>query len=87
MVFLTQPVIEEFVSAEYRYEAHADFNESGGVCYRLLRGPSWLSVDPDSGVVTGTAEKEGEFAVIIEAYDDAGETARQAYRLYVLAVL
>lgn len=85
LTFVTQPVVEEFVSAQYRYEARADFNEScGSIHYRLLESPAWLSAQEDTGRIGGTPETPGEFPVVIEARDDAGETARQAYTLHVI---
>ena len=85
LVFLTQPVIEEFVTAQYTYAARADFNAAGGkVRYRLVDGPEWLSVDAEAGLVRGTPNATGGYKVILEAFDDAGETARQTYTLHVL---
>lgn len=84
LTFLTQPVIEEFVGTHYTYRARADFNASGQkVHYRLVEAPRWLSVDPDTGVIRGTPPEEGDFAVTVEAFDGAGETARQTFTLHV----
>jgi hypothetical protein len=83
--FLTQPVIEEVAGNEYTYRAKADFNGSGGkLSYRLVDAPRWLSVDPTTGLVRGTPVEPGDFRVIVEASDTAGETARQAYTLHIL---
>ncbi|MFH1566818.1 MAG: Ig domain-containing protein, partial [Gemmatimonadota bacterium] len=86
LTFLTQPVVEEFATARYAYRARADFNASGApVRYRLAEGPPWLSVNGESGLVTGTAPLEPEVsAVVLEAYDAAGEAARQSYELHVI---
>jgi hypothetical protein len=85
LAFLTQPVIEEFVGTEYTYRAQADFNASGlKVRYRMVEAPRWLSVDSDTGVIRGTPPEEGNFAVAVEAFDAAGETARQSFTLYVI---
>jgi hypothetical protein len=87
MTFVTQPIIEEFVTARYVYRAHADFNKSGGaVRYRLAEGPDWLTIDPDTGTLEGTAPAVGEAKVAIEAFDQAGEAARQSYVLHVIPV-
>ncbi|MFH1739425.1 MAG: putative Ig domain-containing protein, partial [bacterium] len=87
LVFLTQPVIEEFVTAQYSYRARADFNESGQrIRYRLLDSPAWLAIDPETGLVRGTPDTVGDFTVMIEAYDDSGEAAQQGYTLHVLPV-
>jgi hypothetical protein len=85
LVFLSQPVIEEFVTAQYSYQAHADFNESRKpIRYRLLAHPPWLSIDRDTGLICGTPETVGDVTVTVEAYDEAGETARQTYTLHVV---
>ena len=87
LVFLTQPVIEEFVTAGYCYRARADFNQSGGkVRYRLLENPAWLDIEPETGLIKGAPNALGDFPITIEAYDDAGETARQTYTLHVVPV-
>jgi len=85
LTFLTQPVIEEVTGNEYTYRAKADFNASGEpVTYRLVEAPRWLTVDPATGVIRGTPLEPGDFQVIVEASDVAGETARQAYTLHIL---
>ncbi len=87
LTFVTQPVIEEFVNSRYRYEARADFNSGGGpVSYRLVKGPSWIWMDAKTGIMTGVPDKTGDSEVSIEAFDAAGETARQTYSLHVIPV-
>ena len=84
LMFTTQPVIEDFVGTRYVYRARADFNGSRDrVRYRLVEGPAWLTVGAESGVVEGEAPSAGEFPVTIEAFDEAGETARQSYTLQI----
>jgi Cadherin-like beta sandwich domain/Putative Ig domain len=85
LTFLTQPAIEEVAGNEYTYRARADFNASGEKpTYRLIEAPPWLSVDPATGLIRGTPVEPGDFKVIVEAADTAGETARQAYTLHIL---
>ena len=87
LTFVTQPVVEEFATAQYTYRARADFNRSGGpVRYRLVEGADWLSVDAETGTVTGIAPEGGETRVTLEALDDTGETAQQHYALHVIPV-
>lgn len=84
LTFLTQPVIEDFVDAEYHYRPRADFNRSRQpVRYRLTEHPDWLSINPDTGVIRGRLKAAGSAAVTVEAFDAAGETARQCYTLLV----
>lgn len=87
LTFTSQPVIEEFVGAQYSYQAHADFNESRQpVRYRLIESPDWLSIGAATGLVQGTPPREEDTPVTIEAYDGAGETASQSYTLQALPV-
>jgi hypothetical protein len=87
LCFLTQPLVEEFSGARFLYRARADFNASREpVRYRLVDGPAWLSVDENTGVVSGTPPAPGEYPVSLLAYDLAGETARQEWVLHVLPV-
>jgi hypothetical protein len=85
LVFLSQPVIEEFVTAQYTYQAHADFNDSRKpIRYRLIEHPAWLTINPESGLIRGVPDKVGDATVTVEAYDESGETARQSYTLHVV---
>ncbi len=87
LCFVTQPVIEIYAQGLYEYQAHADFNHSRQrVLYRLERGPTWLSVDKETGLLRGTAPQPGDFEVRLEAYDAGGETAQQKYTLHVLPI-
>jgi hypothetical protein len=84
MTFLSQPVIEEYTGARYEYRADADFNDScQPVRYRLVDAPGWLQVDDATGVVSGIAPAAGDYDITLEAYDDAGQTARQSWTLHV----
>ena len=85
LTFVSQPVIEDFVGTQYEYHAKADFNNScEPIYYRLIDSPSWLFIEPDTGFVYGRAEEAGNFSVTVEAYDSAGEQARQSYILHIL---
>ncbi len=85
LCFVTQPLIEIYAGLRYEYHAFADFNRSRKpVRYRLKGAPDWLCVDGNTGVLHGTAPQPGEFAVRLEAYDEAGETALQEFKLHVL---
>lgn len=85
LTFLSQPVVEEYVTARYSYQARADFNRScQKVRYRLLAGPDWLALSPETGLLQGTPQAVGDHEISLEAFDAAGETARQTYTLHVI---
>lgn len=84
---IPHPVEEEYVGARYEYRPQADVNESAGpIGYRLLEKPEWLSIDETTGVISGTPPATGQFPVVLEAHDDAGETARQSYAVSVVSL-
>jgi hypothetical protein len=86
LTFLTSPSNEEYLGAQYTYRPHACFNASGApVQYRLLQAPAWLSIsDPACGVLQGTPQTSGAYDVTLEAFDQAGQTARQSFTIHVL---
>lgn len=87
LAFISQPVLEEFLNCRYDYHARADFNHSClPVTYRLTSGPDWLSIDTATGHVHGVPPELGDFAVVIEASDEAGEVAVQEYTLSVISI-
>ncbi|MCE9592071.1 MAG: cadherin-like beta sandwich domain-containing protein [Planctomycetes bacterium] len=87
LTFTSQPIVEEYVNAQYTYRARADFHASGRpLRYRLVTAPAWLTIEADTGVVRGISPAIGEFPVTIEADDGAGETARQEYALHVITL-
>ncbi|MDH7602063.1 MAG: putative Ig domain-containing protein [Armatimonadota bacterium] len=85
LTFLTQPVLEEYVGARYEYRARADFNASlKPIKYRLVKAPEWLQIDAQTGVISGVPPARGTYRVVVEAFDDTGETAYQDYTLHVI---
>lgn len=85
MMFLTQPVLDEYCGMHYRYDAQADFHGGGGpVTYRLVDAPKWLKVDPHTGSVRGQAPDEPAMErVELEATSSGGEFTRQVWTLVV----
>lgn len=85
LCFLSQPVLEQHAGTLYRYKARADFNKSlHPVHYRLTIAADWLAVNEMTGVVRGLTPNEGGvFPIALEAFDAAGEIARQEYTLHV----
>ncbi len=84
LTFLSQPVLQELRGAGYTYYLNAEFNHSGQpVRYRLRKGPAWLKLDADRGLLYGTPVEAGTFEVTAEAYDKAGETTAQHFFIEV----
>lgn len=87
MSFVSRPIFEEFTGAQYRYDARADFHASGKpVKYKLLKGPSWLSLNADTGTLRGITAEKGEYPIEIEARAAAGESVTQAFTLHVIGI-
>lgn len=83
--FLTQPPLQTYVGCLYEYAARADFNHNcSTVKYRVTQGPDWLQVDANTGRLHGTPRQAGEWPVVLEAFDNARETASQTFTLQVL---
>jgi hypothetical protein len=82
--FLSQPVLQELKGAGYKYYAKADFNKSGlPIVYRLKEAPKWLQVKPQTGILSGIPTEKGNYKVVLEAYDTAGEKAEQSFVIEV----
>ncbi len=84
LIFISQPVIEEFTSTEYSYHARAEFHSGKELPnYRLIKAPTWLKVNAKSGLVQGFAPIAGDYEITLEAFTSSGETARQSFVLHV----
>ena len=83
--FLTQPVFECCTGILYEYYAFADFSDSRlDAKYRLVQAPENLTVEEDTGRVSGIIETAGNYEIILEAFTDVGETVRQKYNLDIM---
>ena len=79
--------------AVYSYDASANFDDvdaSDTLTYsaELSNGdplPSWLSIDPTTGVLSGTPDNGdvGSYTITVTATDDEGETASSTFELMV----
>jgi len=79
VTFTSTPVATAVNGTAYSYDA--DVNVSG-VVFSLIAGPSWLSINSTTGVVSGIPDATGEFTVTIRATLE-DETANQTYTLTV----
>ncbi|WP_246067347.1 cadherin-like beta sandwich domain-containing protein [Paenibacillus koleovorans] len=83
--FLSQPNFEGYVDCLYIYKAFADFSQSlNKIKYRLVVAPEWLSINEDNGYISGVPPHVAQETVLVEAYDESGETAQQKYELFIL---
>lgn len=77
--FTSTPVTSAVNGTAYSYDANV--NVSGAV-FSLITGPSWLSINAATGVVSGTPNATGTFSVTIRATVN-GTIADQTYTLTV----
>lgn len=83
MSFVTSPVLDTYEGMRYYYKARADFHASGSPVKYALEGPDFLTINPDTGAVIGTAGAKGKYHVKITATAADGENAIQEYDLFV----
>src|SRR5581483_4301564 len=61
--------------------------ENQALTYRIVSGPSWLTIDPTAHVLGGTPPASvtalGSFPVVLEAQDTNGETSRLSFTMNV----
>ena len=87
--FDTVPVSEAAADRPYRYAASASDADGDAVTYRLAAGPQFLTVDPHTGLVSGTpvAAGVGSYQVELAAGDGYGGTVLQTFQLQVWAAI
>lgn len=85
MAFLTKPVYQGCVNDVYIYRAvAADYQTFERIQYELESAPSWLSVDPQTGMVQGTPTQEGVFVVVLAAKSRTGKSIAQSFQIQVV---
>ncbi len=74
--------IRSLGDVQYRYETpHHVYNAREDPAYELAAGPSWLRIDPSTGVLSGTPPLPGRFAVRVRVRTRFGRSAEQAFTL------
>ena len=83
--FNTPPATEAAADRSYRYAASASDADGDTLTYQLTAAPEFLSIDPASGLITGTptAGDVGTHRLELTAADGFGGIARQAFQLQV----
>lgn len=46
--------LRAFFGKEFVYQVEVDYSLNGALTYEISRGPDWLSIDEDTGVISGT---------------------------------
>ena len=84
-VFDSQPVTEAVAGQVYTYQAQAHDPESTALVFILYQGPTDMTVDPYTGLVSWspTPESPAEVSVILDVYDNLGARSSQQYTLDV----
>ncbi len=84
------PVTEATEDQEYTYQVEAKDPDAAEVLtYSLLQAPSFLSIDSQTGLISGTAttdEQAGDYTVTVQVADLNQATDTQTYTLTVTAV-
>jgi hypothetical protein len=63
----------------------SDIDAGDTLTYSLSGHPAWLSINPSTGVLSGTPTSIGSFSVIVTVTDTTGASASQAFTLNVNA--
>ncbi len=84
------PITSATEDQEYTYQVEAQDPDAAEVLtYSLLQAPSFLSIDPQTGLISGTAttdEQAGDYTVTVQVADLNNATDTQTYTLTVTAV-
>jgi subtilisin family serine protease len=91
-VINTPPIITSIpdtiieVGAAYGYQVMASDGDNDSLNYQLHTGPVWMSINPISGLITGTPSEvdTGLVTVSIEVTDDFAGSVTQSYNLHVI---
>jgi hypothetical protein len=84
-VFTSQPLDEATAGQPYSYQASAVDPQGETLSYVLALGPSGMSVDPATGLVTWspTASSPAQAGVVLNVYDALGVHSSQAFVVQV----
>ncbi|WP_182865476.1 putative Ig domain-containing protein [Rhodopirellula sp. JC639] len=81
--FESTPSFLATLDQTYRYDALAIDPDGGGVAYELIMSPAGMSIDPNTGVLQWIPKALGPVSVVVQATDDAGDTATQSFGIEV----
>lgn len=83
-VITSTPVTSATVGQPYAYDVNASDPDAGDtLAYALVTAPSWMTINPASGLIGGTPTAAGSLPVTVRASDTGGLFAEQSYSLVV----
>src|SRR5262249_42035725 len=70
-IFASQPIVTATAGTPYSYQADATDRQTGSLTYFLYSAPSWLHVDPTTGLLSGTptTSDPASSTVELQVYD------------------
>ena len=89
-VITSTPITTVNESAAYSYDVNATDADGDTLTYSMTTGPAWLSINPSTGLLSGTAPSvtaDTPFNIVIRVSDGNNGTATQPYVLTVLNVV
>ncbi len=89
-VITSAPVISVNESQSYSYQVTATDADGDTLIYSLTQAPSWLSINAQTGLITGTApvvSTNTQFNITVSVSDGKGGIATQTYVLTVVNVV
>lgn len=84
---LSTPIVQVSEGAAYNYQILATTTGGTSLTYSLDLNPSWISIDTNTGLVSGTAPMVNSntvYMITARAVDNLGNYATQAFPIYVL---
>lgn len=85
MAFITKPNYQANAGELYHYHAvAADYRFQQPVNCRLISAPDWLTINQETGELSGFPEQEGIHRIVIEAQNTSGVRVTQEYDLQVV---
>ena len=75
------------VGEEYSYQVEADDIDGDTLSYSITSGPAWLSINANSGALTGTPQQSdvGSESVTVEVEDGKGGSDTQTFIINVMS--
>ena len=79
----SQPVLSAVEGNRYVYQSRAYDSDRDALEFSLEGAPDWLTVNPASGLISGTPPLAGNFTMALKVSDGRGGEGKQEYTLAV----